>query len=397
MNTPSSRKTTKNSNSNVKKTLDTQHSNKVTQINDFEQKEGGYKSRIKELTKHIDSLSQLKRTVGLCDKEFDEYIAWTDERDDLQRELNKLAEQMDEVDYYVNTGSILFQYYDILEKGNNEDEIQNTMDVGENSILKFFMKPTVEGAKEEKKDIKGDRASLLEKYLSMTDDNYVTIAPSDAKECCKYCNSSNIHMLMNDGLNYCNDCFSIEYITIDHDKPSYKEPVPEITYFAYKRINHLNECINQLQGKESTDIPTEVYDIILLEIRKQKITNMAELTPKKLRGILKKLKLNRYYEHLVHLLSKLTGIDIPHLDSEVEERIRMMFKLVQPAFLKHAPKKRKNFLSYSYVLYKFVQLLERDEYLPCFNLLKSREKLFEQDKVWAKICEELHWQFIPSL
>jgi Poxvirus Late Transcription Factor VLTF3 like len=137
--------------------------------------------------------------------------------------------------------------------------------------------------------------------------------------------------------------------------------------------------------------------MILLEIKKQKITNMAELTPKKLRGILKKLKLNRYYEHLVHLLSKLTGIDIPHLDPEVEERIRMMFKLVQPAFLKHAPSTRKNFLSYSYILYKFVQLLERDEYLPLFNLLKSRIKLFEQDKVWAKICAELHWQFIPSL
>ena len=112
-------------------------------------------------------------------------------------------------------------------------------------------------------------------------------------------------------------------------------------------INHLNECISQIQGKETTDIPTEVYDMILLEIKKQKITNMAELTPKKLRGILKKLKLNRYYEHFVHLLSKLTGIDIPHLDPEVEERIRMMFKLVQPAFLKHAPSTRKNFLSYS--------------------------------------------------
>jgi hypothetical protein len=114
-------------------------------------------------------------------------------------------------------------------------------------------------------------------------------------------------------------------------------------------------------------------------------------------SILKKLKLNRYYEHLIHLLSKLTGLDIPHLDPEVEERIRMMFKLIQPAFLKHAPRVRKNFLSYNYVLRKCVQLLERDEYLENFPLLKSREKLFEQDKIWAKICIELNWQFIPSL
>jgi hypothetical protein len=203
--------------------------------------------------------------------------------------------------------------------------------------------------------------------------------------------------MLNDGLMYCNDCGSLEHVTVDHDRPSYKDPPCEVTYFAYKRINHLNECISQIQGKETTDIPPEVYDMILFEIKKQRITNMAELTPKKLRTILKKLKLNRYYEHLIHLLSKLTGLDIPHLDAEVEERIRMMFKMVQPAFLKHAPRARKNFLSYNYVLRKCVELLERDEYLDNFPYLKSRDKLFEQDKIWAKICADLNWEFIPSM
>lgn len=137
--------------------------------------------------------------------------------------------------------------------------------------------------------------------------------------------------------------------------------------------------------------------MILFEIKKQRITNMAELTPKKLRAILKKLKLNRYYEHLIHLLSKLTGLDIPHLDPEVEEKIRMMFKLIQPCFLKHAPKSRKNFLSYNYVLRKCVELLERDEYLHLFPTLKSRQKNFEQDQIWQAITKDLGWQFIPSL
>ena len=56
-----------------------------------------------------------------------------------------------------------------------------------------------------------------------------------------------------------------------------------------------------------------------------------------------------------------------------------------------------NFLSYSYVLHKFVQLLELDDFLPCFMLLKSREKLQQQDQIWKKICEYLKWQYIPSL
>jgi hypothetical protein len=30
-------------------------------------------------------------------------------------------------------------------------------------------------------------------------------------------------------------------------------------------------------------------------------------------------------------------------------------------------------------------------------LLKSRDKLKIQDKIWEKICEELDWPFYPSI
>ena len=48
---------------------------------------------------------------------------------------------------------------------------------------------------------------------------------------------------------------------------------------------------------------------------------------------------------------------------ELEEKLRNMFKEIQVPFLKHSPLIRKNFLSYSYVIHKFIQLLEKDEYL----------------------------------
>jgi hypothetical protein len=196
---------------------------------------------------------------------------------------------------------------------------------------------------------------------------------------------------------HCNNCDSIEYILIDHDRPSYKDPPKEISYFSYKRINHLNEWISQIQGKETTDIPEEVYDKILLEIKKQKITNMADLTYKKIKEILRKLDNNKYYEHIPHIINKLNGLPIPHFEPELEEKLRVMFKMIQPLFLKYAPSSRKNFLSYSYCLHKFIQLLGRDEYLPNLPLLKSRDKLHQQDQIWKKICDELSWQFIESL
>ena len=162
--------------------------------------------------------------------------------------------------------------------------------------------------------------------------------------------------------------------------------------------NHVERNgISQIQGKETTDIPEEVYDKILLEIKKQKITNMANLTCAKVKEILKGLRLNKYYEHVPHIINKLNGLPTPHFDPELEDKLRSMFKQIQPLFLKYAPGIRKNFLSYSFVLHKFVQLLGKDEYLPYFPLLKSREKLHQQDMIWKKICEELNWEFLRSI
>ena len=186
-------------------------------------------------------------------------------------------------------------------------------------------------------------------------------------------------------------------ILIDSDKPSYKDPPREISYFAYKKINHFNEWVAQFQAKESTDIPQEVYNLLLLEIKKERITNMAVLTPGKLREILKKLKLNKYYEHVPHIINRLNGLPPPVITRETEEKLRTMFKETQIPFSKHCPKGRKNFLSYSYILHKFFQLLGLDEFLPCFPLLKSREKLHQQDIIWEKICKEIKYEFIKSI
>ena len=65
--------------------------------------------------------------------------------------------------------------------------------------------------------------------------------------------------------------------------------------------------------------------------------------------------------------------------------------------MEHCPSDRKNFLSYSYVLHKFCELLELDELLSYFPLLKSREKLQQQDNIWEKICSSLKWQYIASI
>jgi hypothetical protein len=176
-------------------------------------------------------------------------------------------------------------------------------------------------------------------------------------------------------------CLGLRY------SPSYNE--------NYKVL--LNEILSQFQAKESTEIPKEIYEEILVEINKRKIRNLETLTPKKMRSILKKLRLNRYYEHIPHLINKLNGLPPPTMSRNTEEKIRQMFKEIQDPFIKYCPKDRKNFLSYNYVLHKFCELLMLDQFIYCFPLLKSRVNLQKQDKIWKKICDDLGWQFIESI
>jgi hypothetical protein len=155
--------------------------------------------------------------------------------------------------------------------------------------------------------------------------------------------------------------------------------------------------LNQIQGKETTDIPEEVFNKIMLELNKQRIYNLATVTPLKIREILKKHKINKYYEHIPYILNKITGIPNPHLNTELEEKLKNMFKEIQVPFLKYSPNNRKNFLSYSYVLHKFIQILGKDQFLKYFPLLKSRDKLHQQEQIWKCICEDLGWKFIRSI
>jgi hypothetical protein len=166
--------------------------------------------------------------------------------------------------------------------------------------------------------------------------------------------------------------------------------------YSYKRENHFNEWLAQFQAKEITNIPDEVFSLLRNEFRKQKASK-SDITQTRVRDMLKKLKMNKYYEHAPYISSLLNGIKPPRMTQALEDKLRIMFHHIQKPFEKHCPSDRKNFLSYSYILYKFCELLSEDEFLVCFPLLKSKEKLYKQDQIWKKITDELHWEYIPTI
>lgn len=155
--------------------------------------------------------------------------------------------------------------------------------------------------------------------------------------------------------------------------------------------------MSQFQAKESIEIPDEIYNKILSELKKHRFTDLRKLGLPYIKNVLKGLQLALYYEHTAYIISKLSGLPPPTISRETEEKIRLMFRQIQIPFEKYCPKDRTNFLSYAYVLHKFFQLLELDDFVKYFPLLKSREKLKIQDNIWEKICYDLNWDFYPSV
>ena len=375
------------------------------------------KKRLKKLK------SQLE--IEYSDNKFSLDLMYLKKKEELEKEIIELKKRIvcikngrDEADYYLRVGDILFSYADASErisKGEVAVESTKKIKIPVNSISAYFEK---EETKEEKishvihinkksaldvsNDIGFRRDKALDIYLTALDpdnishDSVLAGTIDENFGNCAVCDTE-MKICQNEATLTCPDCGYQEYIFVDSEKPSYKDPPREMAYCAYKKVNHLNEWLAQFQAKETTEISNDVLELIRSELKKERITDMGKLKASKLKEVIRKLKLTKCYDHVAHILNRLNGISAPVLSREIEDKLRFMFKEIQFSFVKHCPAGRSNFLSYSYVLYKFCELLELDEYLPCFPLLKSREKLHAQDLIFFKICDDLGWEKIRTV
>lgn len=417
------------------KTLESYHSQNIQKIHDERSQLPHLRKELAQKREEFERLEHAFSGPSIINNPQD-LVALTG-RNRLEKEIQAIEERIGsiergetEAEYFLRVGDILFSYMDAQDQiASGQRVVENTVTkksrMPSNSVYAYFASmesdkgqkaymninmihphhietaPTLpKRASDIVSDIGFRRDKALETYLSALDPNNVhhdAAILSTLEEGFGSCPVCDTEMLFNETFLDCSECGYREYILIDSEKPSYKDPPREMSYYAYKKINHLNEWLAQFQAKESTEIPAAVLDQIKTELRKERITDMGKLKVSKLKEVLKKLKLSRCYDHVAHILNRLNGISAPVLSREVEEKLRFMFKEIQFSFVKHCPKKRSNFLSYSFVLYKFCELLELDEYLQCFPLLKSREKLYTQDKIWELICKDLGWEFIRTV
>ncbi len=307
---------------------------------------------------------------------------YLDQIRDLTLSINIIENNSQETKYFYDALPLLLKYYD-----NKGEQISERKEEKKENLLSFI---TVRK--------ENNKAELYDQYLSITDPWNRTQKTIESE--IQNCPDCNVEQVLNqsDGSFVCTECGNAVMILIDSNKPNYKDPILENTAFTYKRINHLNEILSQIQGKESTLIPKDDYALILAEINKSKkiSENLELLTAQIMKKILKKIKLSKHYEHIQYIINKINNVSPPRFTRAEEDKIRSMFREIQEPFQKCRPKGRKNFLNYLYFIHKACELLEIDHFLPYLPLLKNPDKLRLQDNIWKKICEHLKWQFIPS-
>jgi hypothetical protein len=335
--------------------------------------------------------SDLQDSLIFKEKEFETTTNWN-EKQRLGKEIESIKNHEDELMYISATKEIIEDYEKMINLDKNV-ETTNTASM--------------------KKDTTGKITQYITKYNNVTKDklteeyarivnNIVTIDKNKLKINNSFCELCNNETIINEGYITCTSCGTISEQSIQDFQNSYKDicDISIKNQFSYKRINRFNEILSTLQAKENTNIPDYVITTVHNEISKEKSIDTSNIDIFKIKYYLKRLSLTQYYEHAPHILNQINGIIPVKIPQYVEDKFREMFKDIQDPFenvKSDLCPDRLSFLSYNYVLYKFCELLDLDEYKIYFPLLKSVEKLRIQDKIWKGICNQLDWVFVSSV
>lgn len=197
----------------------------------------------------------------------------------------------------------------------------------------------------------------------------------------------------------CESCGNCTHAHVDTEMSCYvKNPVLEMNNsFSYKRFDHFVKWLDRFHNTEKSKVPQHILELIQKELKKLLHNDSASLTKQNILEILKTTGNSKYSSQVLQILNKIKNEKSPTLPIQVQQRMKIMFMQTQKPFAQICPQDRTNFLSYSYVIRKFLELLNLPEYIDYFPLLKSKDKLHQQDQLWRKICQQLGWTYKPSI
>jgi len=306
---------------------------------------------------------------------------------ELEKEEKNVESNEDLYQYLAESLPLVFKYVELDTREN--ELIQNISNINEDEL----------------NTIKIEKNKIITEYCKKFDINYTPFDNVENKQL-THCQICIEEFYINEGLLTCPKC-GISYKTLElHADLSYKE-LRDLDYrpqFTYDKMSHFEDWLKRFEAKEKRLIPKDLIEDIINEAKKERIIDLNLLTEDKVKKYLKKLKRNDYYDNIISIINIINKREPFKLTPEITEKLKQMFSAIQDPYNKHKPKGRKNFLSYSYTLHKFFQILKLPEFSKYFPLLKSPDKLRQQDEIFKKIVNDMkntdktiQWVFIPSI
>lgn len=342
-----------------------------------------HRNRTEVVPKLKEELADLQSKLAKGELNAEEQHRIHERQQHLQKKIRSLRRK--EQDYLLTNSSLIHEYF---ENKKNIGVVEGNKTVLEGFFQSQQSQPLATQDAKKQSTVDKYFANVDERFLDMK--NYVY-----EKDVCQKCKRGELIHVAQEGVLVCDHCSASSLYIIDNDSTPYKEPPKEVSFFAYKRINHFREVLAQFQGKQNTHIPEHIIEEIRAQVKKERL-ELKQLDNKRLKEILKKMGHNKYYEHIPFIKDKL-GIKPPIMSPQLEEALCSMFMKIQAPYAKYCPSNRVNFLNYYYTVYKLCELLDQRQFLPFFPMLKDRDKRIEQDEIWRNICDELDWEFIPTI
>lgn len=158
--------------------------------------------------------------------------------------------------------------------------------------------------------------------------------------------------------------------------------------FEYQLEGHFKEWLLQIQGIGT--VPHKVYSVVYQECKNLK---PSQITIQRVKRILKRNKLTKTSNKVIGIVYLLTGKKPKQFTEEQMQIMCEMFRMIQQPYERHK-KNRQNFLSYPFVLRKFIRMLRYDiSWLKDLPLLKDATHLATHEQIWTNICTDLDWDW----
>lgn len=366
-------------------TIDEKHSEMMAQ---FAHQEKDVLPELLKRKKELKELIKSCKTRNTIDKKMESL-------DELQQVNTRIHEiRQAKKKYLLDNCSNIFQYFEERKKISSGDNNQNTA-----KVRSFFRIKTANNDEDEVTNNPKYTASrkIYQDFWKNVDNEIYNINDfMISTDICTQCKQGELIVYEEDGIIMCNQCSQVLEYIIDSSKPSNKEIPNEVSYTAYIRLNHFKEILSQFQAKETTYIDPTVIEAIKNRIKKERIKDIQEIDNVTMREILKRIRLNKYFEHIQYINS-LLGIKPPTMSEELINTLCVLFIELQEPWALYCPQSRTNFFNYTYTLYQLCVLLDQKQYLPYIPMLKDLTKQKEQDMIWKKMCQHLDWMYFPTI